>query len=100
MIITVNTIDAEQERKCIGVLTGQTSSIDPNLLEFNEGNDFQIGKDSFTIKGAFSSINLKGNLSVAQNGLAIINSLVTLNGTFLLMYRISDEAWIEITVSD
>ncbi len=100
MKISVSLIDNNQDREIVGDIKGFKSEYDSNLLEFNEGNDFTIGESVFSIKAAFSTENLKGNLSIARDGVPFINTLATVKDAFVLMLKINANQWLEIIVSE
>ena len=99
MKISVSKVDGQQNRELLGSIDGRISFFDEYLYEFSENNTFTVDDDIYEIKAGVATNNFKGNLSIKKNGDGIVNSLMTVDDTFLLMIKISSKYWIELIVS-
>lgn len=99
MMISVSKVNDQQDRKVLGVISGEISPDDTYLYEFKENNTFTIDDDCFEINAGIATNNFKGNLSIKKNGVGLLSTLMTVDDTFLLVIKVSDYSWLELIVS-
>ena len=99
MLISVSKIDCNNEQKALGIIKGVSSEEGSDQILFNNENTFSVGENVYEINAIFSTYNMKGNLSIKKNNEAMVNTLVSLDPTFLIMLKTSSGEWLEIVAS-